>query len=82
MSLQQFTNPSERFIRRYEYDDRWVIAADLGVSDDDVDVDIVGTTAMIVVDAGDDVFETEFELPAEEAEVLMQNGVITICGYK
>jgi len=78
MSVQQFAGSNDRFLRRYEYDDSWVIAADLGVADDDVDVDIVGTTAIVVIDAGDQVAETEFELPGTDADVAVQNGVLTI----
>ncbi|WP_318568426.1 DUF7127 family protein [Salinigranum marinum] len=78
MSVQQFAGSNDRFLRRYEYDDSWVIAADLGVSDDDVDVDIVGTTAIVVIDAGDQVAETEFELPGTDADVAVQNGILTI----
>jgi HSP20 family molecular chaperone IbpA len=78
MSVQQFAGSNDRFARRYEYDDSWVIAADLGVSSDDVDVDIVGTTAIVVIDAGDQVAETEFELPGTDADVSVQNGILTI----
>ena len=78
MNIQQHAGGNERFLRRYEYDDSWVIAADLGVSEDDVDVDIVGETAILVVDAGDRVTDTEFELPGEDAAVETRNGVLTI----
>jgi HSP20 family molecular chaperone IbpA len=78
MSTKQFAGADDRFLRRYEYDDSWVIAADLGVADEDVDVDVVGTTAIVVVDAGDRVAETEFELPGTDADVSVQNGVLTI----
>ncbi|QCJ46568.1 MULTISPECIES: DUF7127 family protein [Haloprofundus] len=79
MSVQQSAG-GERFIRRYEYDDSWVIAAELGVADDAVDVDVVGTTAIVVVDHGDRVSETEFEfeLPGTDATVETNNGVLTI----
>ena len=53
MSTQQFAGANDRFLRRYEYDDSWVVAADLGVADDAVDVDVVGTTAIVVVATGD-----------------------------
>jgi len=78
MSFQQSTGRDERFIRRYEYDDSWVVAADLDARDDDVDVDVVGRTAILVVDDGDRVTETEFELPGEDATVSTNNGVLTI----
>jgi HSP20 family molecular chaperone IbpA len=78
MSFQQSTGRDERFVRRYEYDDSWVVAADLDARDDDVDVDIVGRTAILVVEDGDRVRESEFELPGEDATVSMNNGVLTI----
>lgn len=78
MSVQQFAGANDRFLRRYEYDDSWVIAADIGAASDDVDVDIVGTTAIVVIDAGDRVAETEFELPGTDADVSVRNGILTI----
>ncbi|MCO8267386.1 Hsp20/alpha crystallin family protein [Haloferax sp. AB510] len=79
MSMQQFAGGNERFIRRYEYEDCWVIAVDVGLSEDEVDVDIVGSTAIVVADLGDRVTETEFELPAGgDADVAVRNGVLTI----
>jgi HSP20 family molecular chaperone IbpA len=78
MSTQQFAGANDRFLRRYEYDNSWVVAADLGVADDAVDVDILGTTAILVVDTGDRVAEMEFELPGTDADVAIQNGVLTI----
>ncbi|MGM0592147.1 MAG: Hsp20/alpha crystallin family protein [Halobacteriota archaeon] len=78
MSQQLIPGGDERFLRRYEYDDSWVIAADLSVSDDAVDVDIVGRTAMIVIETDDRVRETEFELPGDDATVDVNNGILTI----
>jgi len=67
----------ERLLRRYEYEDRWVVAADLGV-DDDVSVDTVGSTAIVVVDHGDDVSEVEVDLPRTADSASVTNGVLTI----
>lgn len=78
MSQHQFTSETERFLRRYEHEDRWVIAADLSAADGDVSVDVVGTTAIVVVDHGDRESETEFELPGSAATVETNNGVLTI----
>ena len=78
MSTQQFVGRDERFLRQYEYEDRYIVAADLGVSDDSVDVDVVGNTAIVVVGAGDRVTETEFELPEGDATVDVNNGILTI----
>lgn len=78
MHDQQYTGREERSLRRYDYDDSWILAADLGVDEDDIDVDIVGTTAIVVVETGDRVTESEFELPSEDATVKLNNGVLTI----
>lgn len=79
MNTQQFAGGNERFIRRYEYEDTWVIAADIGLSDDEIDVDIVGSTAIVVAATGGHTSETEFELPAGgDADVFVNNGVLTI----
>ena len=78
MNSQQFLGEGERILRRYEYDDSHVVAADLGVSEESVDVDVVGTTAIVVVDAGDRVTESEFELPDGDAQVAVNNGVLVI----
>ena len=68
----------ERLLRRYEYEDRWVVAADLGVDEDDVSVDTVGSTAIVVVDHGDDVSEAELGLPDTADATSVTNGVLTI----
>lgn len=76
--MQHFAR-DERFVRRYEYADRSVFAVDLPVRDDDaVDVDVVGDTAIVVVDHGDRVSEAEFDLPGSDTVVSLNNGVLTI----
>ncbi|ADQ66746.1 Hsp20/alpha crystallin family protein [Halogeometricum borinquense] len=82
MDMQQFVGGNEGFLRRYEYEDSWVVAADLGAFGDEVDVDIVGTTAIVVAEMGDRVTETEFELPGEDASVSTNNGILTITVQK
>ena len=61
-------------VRTLEYDDGTVIAVDFGHAGDDVAVDVVGETAIIVTD--DQQFE--FELPPESSDVVVKNGVLTI----
>ena len=80
MSKQQFTDRDERFIRRYQYDDGWVIGVDLEAPDEAVDVDVVGTTAIVVVERDGGVSELEFELPGDASSITTQNGVLTIKG--
>ena len=59
--------------RRYDYEDRTVIAADFGPGAvPDVD-DVAGT---VIVVAGDD--QREIELPEGSVETFTRNGVVTI----
>lgn len=67
-----------RFVRRYEYDDHWLVVADLPVADEDVEFDIVGSTAIVVVDHGDRLSEAELELPGSGATATVNNGVLSI----
>ena len=80
MNGQIFAGSEERFLRRYEYEDEWVVAAEIGVADEDVSVDVVGTTAIVVAEIDGKQRETEFELPGEDAEVSVNNGVLTVRG--
>ena len=59
--------------RRYEYDDRTVIAADFG-PDASPAVDVVDGTVIIV--AGDD--QREFDVPDGDVQTFTRNGVVTI----
>jgi len=78
MRSKQLAGNDERIVRRYEYEDSWVLAADVGVDDEDLDVDVVGTTAIVVAETDGDVSEAEFELPGSDASVATNNGVLTI----
>ena len=77
MATNHLIRDDEHLVRQYEYDDRSVIAIDLGAAEDDASVDLVGTTVILVAD-GD---QYEFEVPvdhAEDAHTFMKNGVLTI----
>jgi hypothetical protein len=80
MEWQQSTGDDEKFVRRYDYDDGWVVAADLGIADGHVDVDVVGTTAIVVVNGSDGEAEFQFELPGTAENVDTNNGVLVITG--
>ena len=67
-------------LRRYEYDDGWVVAADVGVDDEAISVDTVGDTAIVVIERDGEPAESEFELPGEARDVSVTNGVLTIEG--
>lgn len=76
MQQPQSTGRDERVLRQYDYEDQTVLALDLNAGD--VDVDIVGTTAIVVAERGDQVREAEFELPGAATAVSSNNGVVTI----
>lgn len=69
-------------LRRYEYDDKWIVAADLEVDDADVSVDTVGGTAIVVVEGPDGPVESEFDLPGTAADAAVNNGVLTVEGER
>ncbi|WP_313695867.1 DUF7127 family protein [Halorarum halobium] len=78
MNQPQYSGRAERFVRRYDYDDRTVLAADTGAADDALSVDILEETAIVVVDRDGDEEEFELDLPGSAATVDTQNGVLTI----
>jgi len=77
MVRQQYAGEDERFVRRYDYDDEWVIAADLRVGEDHVDVDVVGETVIVLVDGETSM---EFDLPGSVESVDTNNGVLVLRG--
>jgi hypothetical protein len=77
MVRQQYAGEDERFVRRYEPPEAGVTAAAGGVGDDRLRVDIVGKTAIVLVDE-----ETalEFDLPGSVESVDTNNGVLVVRG--
>jgi hypothetical protein len=73
MNVQQFTNHEDRFARRYVYDDTVVVAADLDVTD--ADVDVLGDTVIVARTDGE---QLELSMPATPTRAFMRNGVLTI----
>jgi hypothetical protein len=69
-------------LRRYEYEDGWVVAADLGADAENVSVDTVGETAIVVIEGDGEPVESEFELPGEAESVAVENGVVTVEGER
>jgi hypothetical protein len=65
-------------VRKYEYDDDTVIAVDFGVSPDELSVDIVDDTAIVVADGQ----QIEFEVPSDAQDVTINDGILTIEGSK
>lgn len=78
MTQRHTIDRRERFVRRYEYDDHTVIAADLDAADDDISVDTVDGSAVVVIRRADGEEEFEFDLPGPAASVDIENGVLTI----
>ncbi|UIO98585.1 Hsp20/alpha crystallin family protein [Halobaculum sp. CBA1158] len=78
MTQRQFTDRRDRFVRRYDYADGTVVAADLNAADEDVSVDTVDGTAIVVIAGDENDEEFEFELPGPAANVDIENGVLTI----
>jgi hypothetical protein len=78
MNNTQTANGDDRVLRRYEYEDDWVLAADLAVDDDSVEYDTIGETLILVVDDNGQVAETELDLPGSDADVTLNNGVLTV----
>ena len=73
MNVQQFTDNEDRFARRYVYDDATVVAADLDVTD--ADVDVLGDTVIVVRPDGE---QFELSVPATPTRAFIRNGVLTI----
>ncbi|MFC7185514.1 DUF7127 family protein [Halorubrum yunnanense] len=67
-------------LRRFEYEDGWIVAADLGADAANVSVDAVGETAIVVVEGEGEPAESEFELPGAATSTAVANGVVTVEG--
>lgn len=79
MKITQTTGGDTLF-RRYDYEDRWVVAADVGANDETISVDTIGDTAIVVIENGDEPIESEFSLPGSADSVSVTNGVLSIEG--
>ena len=78
MNVETLNRETDALARRYEYGDVHVLAADLGVEDESVSVDVVDGTVILVV-AGET--DEQYELDAPEGDVtraFINNGVVTI----
>ena len=73
--LQQFDDGNDDTLRRYEYDDRVVYAADIGTDAGGTSVDVVDNTVMLV--RGGE--QADFEIAESgAAEATINNGVLTV----
>jgi hypothetical protein len=78
MNNTQLANRDDRLLREYDYETEWVLAADLPVDDDSVQYDTIGDTLILVIDDNGQVSETELDLPGSDADVTVNNGVLTV----
>jgi hypothetical protein len=78
MTLRQFREDIDGIARRYQYDDGITFVADVGAPDDAVTIDVVGDTAIVVVESDGDSRQHELDLPHGDAKAFMHNGVLTI----
>ena len=72
MNSQQQFAAGDIDVRRYEYDDSVVLAADFGYTES-ASVDVVDDTVIVVVDG--EQFDVEVEA---NAQAFIRNGVLTI----
>ncbi|WP_418285755.1 DUF7127 family protein [Halorubrum sp. DTA46] len=83
MNLNQTRSSGDgALLRRYDYEDGWVVAADLGADAENASVDTIGDTAIVVVEGDGEPVESEFELPSAADSVVIENGVVTIEGSR
>ncbi|SDK35946.1 DUF7127 family protein [Natronorubrum texcoconense] len=67
---------AEITITKREYDDEQIVAVDFGPTDGKPSLDIVDGMAIVVVNDN----QFEFEVPADAADVTVNDGVLTITG--
>lgn len=71
------TAVAEPRVRRIDRPDGTTLVVDVGVGPD-VSVDLVGGTAIVVVESGDETLQRELDLPEGTAEAFNNNGVVSI----
>ena len=64
--------------RRYDYGDHAAVVADFGPDEGDISVDVVGDTALVVVERDGDSETRELSLPEGAAQAYINNGVVSI----
>jgi len=69
---QNLLSASSALVESYEYDDRSVVAVDLGPGTDPV-IDVVDGTAILIVDGE----QRELDVPTEAVQGVNSNGVVT-----
>ncbi|PSP55550.1 hypothetical protein BRC82_05060 [Halobacteriales archaeon QS_1_67_19] len=78
MNLEHIADRDDVFARRYDYGDREILAADLGVGGAAA-VDVVDDIAIVVFESENgESRQLELQLPDGEAEAFITNGILTI----
>ncbi|WP_435095480.1 DUF7127 family protein [Halarchaeum sp. P4] len=66
-------------VERYDYADESVVVADTSFADEQVTVDVIDGTAILVVEGHDEDAQYEIDLPTGEvARAFINNGVVTV----
>lgn len=79
MTLRELANDDQRAVRTYDYSDATVLVADLRLSDDQLDLDVVDGTGIVVVSRDGQEHQYEFDVPAGDVtKAIINNGVVTI----
>lgn len=79
--MDAVTDRSPLHVSHTDHDDGWTVAVDLtelGVTDEHVTVEVIGTDAVIAVDGPRIRTEFDVELPAAGRVQTLTNGVLTI----
>jgi len=67
------------YVQRYDYAEESVVVADTAFADEQVSVDVVDGTAMVVVEADGESRQYELDLPdGEVARAFINNGIVTV----
>ncbi|SNZ04126.1 hypothetical protein SAMN06269185_0455 [Natronoarchaeum philippinense] len=74
MNVEQLSEREGQHARRFEYDDRTEIVADLGVGVEG-NVDVLDDAVIVVTEEGE---QLELDVPETGAEAFIKNGVLTI----
>ena len=74
MTQKQTSGGRDEYVSRFQYDDQVVIAIDIGRATADASMDVVDDTVIVVDGKGN---QAEYEMPDDDAEVFMKNGILT-----
>ncbi|WP_276272650.1 DUF7127 family protein [Haloarcula litorea] len=77
--MHAHTDADDLDVSRFDHDDGWTVAVDLGPgADEAVTVDLVGDTAIVAVDAPGGRTEFDVSLPEAGGHARLNNGVLVV----